>query len=69
MISFSTGKLRKKKLFWTYKKFAFFVLLKLRKIREQNGRIKLVKPSDEFVISLYFIVVNVAPQTTLVYLR
>ena len=41
-MTFSTGKLKKK-------------LLKLRKIRAQNLGNKLVKTSDEFVITFFFL--------------
>ena len=49
MISFSTSKLRKTKLFWTV--CLFFQLLKLRNICGKNSLNKLVKTSDEFVIA------------------
>ena len=47
MISFSTGKLRRKNLFWTNKKFVFF--FNCSNWEKICGK-KFVKTSDEFVI-------------------
>ena len=52
MISFSTGKLRKKKPVLEQSEICF--LFQMLKLRKKKSWIKLVKTSDEFVIRLSY---------------